>query len=255
MESARARPWEMAGYDLRALRGEAVPVSLGREEAAGSVQVWLLVERPAGEDPEIGGAPFPVGNGYRRESIAVVGESPLRALPPEPVTAAQLAGGTAAWLTGNAFGVNGGGYGIKTLVLNGKPAGALPECGDQWTPFRIRLEALPGMENLVEVRHPESGDSYKVGGLRILVELADGRTVKSEASAVYTSVGDWSFREGTVFKNRRRKWRNPARVFPRNSHQQQWTIPFPYHGISRSGRPTSCRCSGSASGTSTTPIG
>lgn len=200
MASETARVWEMAGYDLRGHRGKTVEFSLNQSEAVGSVEVWLVTDRPCDGDGAVEGAPFPVANGFRRQTTLILKETLLKVAPPEPVTTEELKGAKSAWLSGKAFGVNGGQYGVKMVFVNGKEAGALPVCGDGWTAFRIPLKEMPNVENVIEIRHPENGDSYKVTGLQLGVELFD-RTAKSDASAAFTSVEDWTHREGAIFKS------------------------------------------------------
>jgi hypothetical protein len=113
----------------------------------------------------------------------------------------QLAAGRRAFLSGKAFGVNGGEFGEKQIILNGRVVGKLPVCGDAWAPFRIELDGPPAIENSIEIRHADSGDSYKISDLQISVELPDGEFAKTPASGALTSVADWSYREGEVFES------------------------------------------------------
>ena len=203
MASARAKPWQMAGYDLKAF-GENFEVQLAPGETDTTAELWLLTERSFGADdkPKVSPLTFP---GAMRHTTQLLGPQAYTAevIPPSDLPAAVLKGAQAAKLMLEVFGNNGKAYGDKTLTLNGVMLGILPTGGDNWikAEFKLSPEALAKLtkRNAAAVTCPQFADKFKVRGLRLTVTLADGSPTKSAPSGALTSHADWTYFEGKAF--------------------------------------------------------
>ncbi|BCU77396.1 hypothetical protein llg_21110 [Luteolibacter sp. LG18] len=208
MPSDKARAWTMASFDVKALVGKELKVSLGGTEGSeATAEAWLLVER-AGKDasfPE-DTVPWAIDAGLRRQTVRLIAEAPVAAtaLETRALTPAEFAGVKAAKLTIGLFGVNDRKSGEKTLWLNGRKLAELPAGGDQWQTKSLDLdaEAVKGLKasNAIEVRRSTAEDKFKFRAARLRVQLADGIWVQSSAQpAAQTTDKDWAFFEGSAF--------------------------------------------------------
>ena len=130
-----------------------------------------------------------------------------------PLTAADLAAATDAKLRILVFDVNGGEkYANKPVLLNGTAVGLLPTSArhafSSWQEKIMDLpkDALARLRtggNQVVFTNPV-GDCFKVSGIGLAVQLADGSWV--ETNRVKTvhcthAAGSWKYAEGTPFRN------------------------------------------------------
>jgi hypothetical protein len=90
MDSAKARPWSIASYDLSAHRGHRVEIAFGAAAESATFEAFWLLDRPVGtpqrEGPEDeprkgtitndarGDDPWAIGDGYRRQTIELRAE-------------------------------------------------------------------------------------------------------------------------------------------------------------------------------------
>jgi hypothetical protein len=203
MLSAEAKPWQMAGYDLKAF-GASFEVQLAPGETDTSAELWLLTERAFGDDehPKVTPLSFP---GAMRHTTQLLQPQAFKAavLPPSDLPPEIIQGAKSAKLTLEVFGNNGKAYGDKTLTLNGVTLGTLPVGGDQWSKaeFKLSPEALAKLTkaNAATITCPKSDDKFKVRGLRLVVTLADGSEARSAPSGALTSHADWTYFEGRPF--------------------------------------------------------
>lgn len=212
MPSDKARPWKMASYDLAAGGGrEAVIAIAGSVGKMSTMEAWVLLDRTAGDVPakdELE-SPWALAQNERRETICLMAETNLPAAVRRAVSEAELFTTQAAWIGGEAFGVNGGEYGEKEIYLNGQRVSVLPVCGDGWTEFEIELDggarASLRPHNEIVVRTNGSEDSFKFRELVLSVLLADGKPVSSRSQEkAQTSMAGWVHFEGEVFEARDR---------------------------------------------------
>ena len=211
MVSDSARPWEMASYDLSALKGKETSVRLqGKSTQA---EAWVLVETSEGsETPKDTPTPLTLP-GYRRETHLAQPEGPVAIPPvPKPPTNEEIQGATRGRLELEAFGNNGGVHGAKEIILSGVNLGPLPTQGDDWQTARLeipaekftlirQLQASSPTTNRVIIRSDgDKGDKFKVRGIRLVLTLADGREWSTEPTGAFTSHADWSHREGATFE-------------------------------------------------------
>jgi hypothetical protein len=203
MKSDQVREWRMASFDLGAKAGRKATVELAGGEREIRAEAWLLAERGAVDDAfATRDLPWAISAGTRRETLCLVAERALRAVPVplRALTAEEFRGIRRAWLTVELFGISAG-HGTKTLFLNGEKLADLPTGPDDWR--RLRLEVPAGKiraVNTVELRHDSGDDKFKFRGLELRVELADGGEVRSTAQMTsQTSFGDWAHFEGEVF--------------------------------------------------------
>ena len=177
----------------------------------GTVEAWLMTEL---ECPQAQLAqppadlPWAIADGVRRRSVKII-DAELKPQAPERIGISdeQLKQITAAKLHVEVFGVNGGGYADKWIILNGHKLCRVPLNSqrrlDQWETKVIDLSpqqmAWLKRENEIVFTN-EPGDCYKVRNIALAVRLPDGRWVETEwAGDVHCSVGGWLFSEGKVF--------------------------------------------------------
>jgi len=203
MLSTEAKPWQMAGYDLKAF-GAHFEIQIVPGESATTAEAWLLTERPFGADdkPMVTPLAFP---GAMRHTTQLLAPQAYAAvvIPPSDLSTEAIKGAKSAKLTLEVFGNNGKAFGDKTLTLNGVTLGTLPVGGDQWlkAEFKLSPAALAALTkaNVVTVTCPKSEDKFKVRGLRLVVTLADGSEARSAPSGALTSHADWTYFEGKAF--------------------------------------------------------
>ena len=106
-----------------------------------------------------------------------------------------------ATLTIEAFGVNGGQFGVKEVWLNGAKIGTLSEGGDEWKRAKIEVPtAQIQVSNRLEIRCKDTGDKFKFRRALLTVQLANGDLARSSAQEKpQTSYADWAFFEGAAF--------------------------------------------------------
>jgi hypothetical protein len=203
MLSTEAKPWQMAGYDLKAF-GAHFEIQIVPGESATTAEAWLLTERPFGADdkPMVTPLAFP---GAMRHTTQLLAPQAYAAvvIPPSDLSTEAIKGAKSAKLTLEVFGNNGKAFGDKTLTLNGVTLGPLPVGGDQWlkAEFKLSPAALAALTkaNVVTVTCPKSEDKFKVRGLRVVVTLSDGSEARSAPSGALTSHADWTYFEGKAF--------------------------------------------------------
>ncbi len=203
MVSANAKPWQMAGYDLKAY-GATFDVQVLPGETETVAEAWLLTERPFGdsEHPKTTPLAFP---GAMRHTTQLLEPKAYTAVvePPSNLPSEAIKGAKAGKLTLEVFGNNGKAYGDKTLTLNGTVLGTLPTGGDNWmkAEFKLTPEALATLTkaNAASVTCPKAEDKFKVRGLRLTIVLADGTEARSAPSGALTSHADWTYFEGKAF--------------------------------------------------------
>jgi len=203
MVSANAKPWQMAGFDLKAY-GAQFDVQIVPGESDTTAEAWLLTERPFGDQdqPKVSPLTFP---GVLRHTTQLLAAQAYAAVvvPPSDLPVDALKGAKSAKLTLEVFGNNGQAYGDKTLVLNGVTLGILPTGGDNWikAEFTLTPTALAALTkaNTAAITCPKSEDKFKVRGLRLSATLADGTEARSAPSGALTSHADWTYFEGKAF--------------------------------------------------------
>ncbi len=203
MLSTEAKPWQMAGYDLKSY-GANFEIQIAPGESATTAEAWLLTERPFGADdkPKVTPLTFP---GAMRHTTQLLPPQAYAAvvIPPSDLSLEAIKGAKSAKLTLEVFGNNGKAFGDKTLTLNGVALGILPTGGDQWSKaeFKLSPQALAALTkaNVAAITCPKSEDKFKVRGLRLTVTLADGSEALGSRSGALTSHTDWTYFEGKAF--------------------------------------------------------
>jgi hypothetical protein len=203
MVSANAKPWQMAGFDLKAY-GANFDVQIVPGDAETTAEAWLLTERAFGDQDQPKGSPLTFPGALRHTTQLLAPQAYAAVVvPPSDLPAAALKGAKSGKLTLEVFGNNGKVYGDKTLVLNGVTLGILPTGGDNWikAEFALTPEALAALTkaNTAAITCPKSDDKFKVRGLRLTATLADGTEARSTASGALTSHTDWTYFEGKAF--------------------------------------------------------
>jgi len=165
---------------------------------------------------------------WKRPPTPFAGVVPFR-LPVQPVrevslllpganaapTAADLARASAAKLRVLVFDVNGEEeYENKPVLLNGESIGVLPASSrSEFSTWQEKIMDLPSAA-LARIRLSGNelvftnpvGDCYKVSGVGLAVQLADGSWVETNRSATVHCThapGSWKYAEGTSFTNDR----------------------------------------------------
>ena len=203
MLSTEAKPWQMAGYDLKSY-GANFEIQVAPGESATTAEAWLLTERPFGGDdkPKVTPLTFP---GAMRHTTQLLPPQAYAAVivPPSDLSLEAIKGAKSAKLTLEVFGNNGKAFGDKTLTLNGIVLGVLPTGTDQWSKaeFKLSPAALAPLTkaNVAAITCPKSEDKFKVRNLRLTVTLADGSEALGSRSGALTSHADWTYFEGKAF--------------------------------------------------------
>ena len=203
MLSAEAKPWQMAGYDLKSY-GANFEIQVAPGESATTAEAWLLTERPFGGDdkPKVTPLTFPGAMRHTTQLLPPQAYAAV-AIPPSDLSLEAIKGAKSAKLTLEVFGNNGKAFGDKTLTLNGIVLGVLPTGTDQWSKaeFKLSPAALAALTkaNVTAITCPKSEDKFKVRNLRLTVTLADGSEALGSRSGVLTSHADWTYFEGKAF--------------------------------------------------------
>ncbi len=177
----------------------------------GTVRAWLVMElecSPGKLAAPPADLPWAIANGLRRWSTRLI-DAELRPAKTQRlgISDEQLKQIAAAKLHLEVFGVNGGPYADKWIILNGHKLCRVPLNNqrrlDQWETKIIdltpkQLKWLRRDNEIVLTNEP--GDCYKVRNVALAVQLPDGRWVESEwATDVHCSVGGWLHAEGNIF--------------------------------------------------------
>ena len=203
MLSAEAKPWQMAGYDLKSY-GANFEIQIVPGESATTAEAWLLTERPFGGDekPKVTPLTFPGAMRHTTQLLPPQAYAAV-AIPPSDLSLEAIKGAKSAKLTLEVFGNNGKAFGDKTLTLNGITLGVLPSGTDQWSKaeFKLSPAALAALTkaNVAAITCPKSEDKFKVRNLRLTVTLADGSEALGSRSGALTSHADWAYFEGKAF--------------------------------------------------------
>ncbi|MCE2684704.1 MAG: hypothetical protein LW857_05995, partial [Verrucomicrobiae bacterium] len=203
MLSAEAKPWQMAGYDLKSY-GANFEIQIAPGESATTAEAWLLTERPFGGDdkPKVTPLTFPGAMRHTTQLLPPQAYAAV-AIPPSDLSLEAIKGAKSAKLTLEVFGNNGKAFGDKTLTLNGIVLGVLPTGTDQWSKaeFKLSPAALAALTkaNVTAITCPKSEDKLKVRNLRLTVTLADGSEALGSRSGALTSHADWTYFEGKAF--------------------------------------------------------
>ena len=203
MLSAEAKPWQMAGYDLKSY-GANFEIQIVPGESATTAEAWLLTERPFGGDekPKVTPLTFPGAMRHTTQLLPPQAYAAV-AIPPSDLSLEAIKGAKSAKLTLEVFGNNGKAFGDKTLTLNGITLGVLPSGTDQWSKaeFKLSPAALAALTkaNVAAITCPKSEDKFKVRNLRLTVTLADGSEALGSRSGALTSHADWTYFEGKAF--------------------------------------------------------
>lgn len=203
MLSAEAKPWQMAGYDLKSY-GANFEIQIAPGESATTAEAWLLTERPFGGDdkPKVTPLTFPGAMRHTTQLLPPQAYAAV-AIPPSDLSLEAIKGAKSAKLTLEVFGNNGKAFGDKTLTLNGIVLGVLPTGTDQWSKaeFKLSPAALAALTkaNVAAITCPKSEDKFKVRHLRLTVTLADGSEALGSRSGALTSHADWTYFEGKTF--------------------------------------------------------
>lgn len=203
MLSAEAKPWQMAGYDLKSY-GANFEIQIAPGESATTAEAWLLTERPFGGDdkPKVTPLTFPGAMRHTTQLLPPQAYAAV-AIPPSDLSLEAIKGAKSAKLTLEVFGNNGKAFGDKTLTLNGIVLGVLPTGTDQWSKaeFKLSPAALAALTkaNVAAITCPKSEDKFKVRHLRLTVTLADGSEALGSRSGALTSHADWTYFEGKAF--------------------------------------------------------
>jgi hypothetical protein len=203
MLSAEAKPWQMAGYDLKAYGGN-FDVQIVPGESATTAEAWLLTERQFGADDKPTVTPLTLPGAMRHTTQLLPPQAYAAVvIPASDLSPEAIKGAKAATLSLEVFGNNGKAYGDKTLTLNGIALGVLPAGTDQWSKaeFKLSPAALATLTkgNVAAITCPQSEDKFKVRNLRLTVTLADGSEARSAVSGALTSHADWTYFEGKAF--------------------------------------------------------
>ncbi|MHC4611342.1 MAG: alpha-galactosidase, partial [Planctomycetota bacterium] len=213
----RGSDWTIHSVDLRDQRGQTVEVLLAFEHQdrpfswpEAMVSAWLVMDRPVAEVEGTFGErlPLPISQGYRRQTIQVLGDTKVeRRANRRRITAAELKRVEAAKLRILVFDSNGEPrYRDKFIFLNGAKLAAVPANTGPLSAWQERVIDLPPehlqrlrMSNEVEVSNP-AGDYFKFADVSLAVRLADGTWTETlPQTQVYSSIASWTHAEGTVF--------------------------------------------------------
>ena len=203
MLSTEAKPWQMAGYDLKAY-GANFEIQIVPGETATTAEAWLLTERPFGADDKPTVTPLTLPGAMRHTTQLLAPQAYAAVvIPPSDLSIEAIKGAKSAKLTLEVFGNNGKAFGDKTLTLNGVVLGVLPAGTDQWSKaeFKLSPQALATLTkaNVATITCPKSEDKFKVRSLRLTVILADASEALGSRSGALTSHADWSYFEGKAY--------------------------------------------------------
>ena len=203
MLSTEAKPWQMAGYDLKAY-GANFEIQIVPGESATTAEAWLLTERPFGADDKPTVTPLTLPGAMRHTTQLLAPQAYAAVvIPPSDLSPEAIKGAKSAKLTLEVFGNNGKAFGDKTLTLNGVVLGVLPAGTDQWSKaeFKLSPQALATLTkaNVATITCPKSEDKFKVRSLRLTVILADASEALGSRSGALTSHADWSYFEGKAY--------------------------------------------------------
>lgn len=208
MASERARSWQMESFDLLPFAGSEPRVEFaGGMARSGTVEAWLMVDEkvstPAPHD-EVE-TPWAIAQNERRYSYCLMAETNIPPPPSRVIRLSDVSGSNHVNLEGEAFGVDGGEFGEKEILLNGRKIGVLPVCGDDWKSFHIKLDeatcATLTTHNEVVIRTNGKADKFKFRDLVLTIARVGTSTVQKKAQ---TSFSDWVHFEGEVFESRER---------------------------------------------------
>jgi hypothetical protein len=213
---ANGNGWQMVAVDIADLPSHleaTVELPKGNARAfsrPGHVEAWIMCDVAAAKaklDVAVKDEPWAVADGWRRRSAKVLDYSLQSQNAVAGVTNEQIAGATEAALHIEVFGVEGGQYADKSILLNGTRIAQIPINNggmiDEWEEKVVPLSAeqikLLRRENAVVLTN-DPGDCYKVRNVALAVKLADGRWVESEWDQdVWSSVDGWAWSEGKAF--------------------------------------------------------
>ena len=189
-----------------------------------TVSAWLLARHSLGRHrlvltldgdlPDVKCLPTPFAE-VNPTCVNVHKPRVVRTVAPEAVGAiakGDLAKLKAAMLRIEVFDVNGGEkYGNKPMLLNGANIGILPPNTRHHSKWQEKLVAIPKdtLSALKAINHlvltNPTGDPYKVRGIALAVQLADGTWVETARdTTIHCSVtGGWLYFGGKPFKNKK----------------------------------------------------
>ncbi len=205
MPSDKARPWKMASFDVKALIGKEMVLSIGSSsEGSTRAEAWLLMDRKGADASGDGkDQPWAIDAGLRRQTVCLIPEKALaeagasrRSVSPD-----ELSKATEAKLVIGLFGVNGVDFGEKSVWLNGGKVVALPVVGDAWKSISIPIDPKSlKPSNELEIRRSTNEDMFKFRQVSLRVLLADGTWLTTPVQeGTQTTDRDWAYFEGTAF--------------------------------------------------------
>ncbi|HUS79809.1 MAG TPA: hypothetical protein VM283_00995, partial [Armatimonadota bacterium] len=215
---AQGDEWIIYAHDLLPHMGEAVeyqarfarPGDQPFTDPRMRVEVWLVGEAgdASGDDPYADERlPWAIAQGCSTYSVQLLPDTEVPHPPGPTIAAEELAGIKAAKLRMELFDVNPEErYSGKQILLNGTPIAEVPaKRGNlaSWqesildiAPEHLRAVALDNTLVLTNA----GGDCYKVRGMALAVQRADGVWVTGGFSdRVLSSVRGWLYTEGEVF--------------------------------------------------------
>jgi hypothetical protein len=213
--------WRLQALDLRPLAGQRVAATVqlpgagDRPFSAGRVrfEAWVVADRPQAESPRPAGlhTPWPIAQGYRRDSARVADTVIERRQATEHLTDDDLAHLRDGKLRLEVFDVNGEPpYGDKWVLLNCERLARVPANRGELSAWAERfLDLKPeqlvrlGRANTVVLTNA-GGDCYKFRGVALSLQKPDGKWVETPADeGTYSSVGGWLYTEGALFRGDR----------------------------------------------------
>ena len=171
---------------------------------------WLIIDREIEPTDTARSKDLPpaIGHRHRRQTIPLLPELRLAARAPiHTVTAEKLPGIQAAKLRVCVFDSNGeDAYRDKFILLNGAQLARVPANTGPLSVWQQHIIDVPAEHlarlhrvNEIELTNP-CGDYFKVTGLALAVQLADGTWAESwPHQKVYSSTEQWQHAEGVPF--------------------------------------------------------